>query len=70
MSWAPWVPEVWWICVAGDGDLVGGGWKGSYSVDAAGLWTPSNWRCHLWEHRHGPHVLDAPGPGWWVPLWH
>ena len=27
--------------VAGDGDLVGGGWNGSYSVEAAGLWTSS-----------------------------
>ena len=27
--------------VAGDGDLVGGGWNGSNSVEAAGLWTSS-----------------------------
>ena len=56
---------------AGDGDLVGRGWNGSYSVEAAlGYGHLPNWQCHLWERRHEPHVLDVLRPGWWVLLWH
>ena len=69
-SWAPWVAEQLWLGTPG---RRGRGWRSGMDHT---LWRPlgyghlPNWQCHLWERRHGPHVLDVLGPGWWVLLWH